>query len=723
MAVARMLKVTAFLHGSATGEIVDVLRRAGVLDISPDEHELPAPMDAAVEADLLDLEELIAKAQFTASFLGRFHEVDAPFSSFISEKLHVDEADYYALVADDASRELYNECETIADRLATIERQRSRLHGLVEDLRPWESLRLQISGWQGTEHVALLTGTVPATECASIRERLRETVSEVSVEELGPVGSRQAWVVMAHRDSVEAVQALLNLTDFTEVSFPELSDYPAEEIDVALDTIERLKAEEVRFTARAHELEAAHHTRAVTLAERLETEREALTVRERFGVTERVVVISGWVEAKRRGELEASLAPLCAVTDLTFAEPGPDDEPPVRLDNPGILHPFETLTELYGLPRYREVDPTPLFAGFFWVFFGMALGDVGYGLVLGVVAWLIKTRLDVAPGVRRFMDLLMYGGVSAMVFGALTGSYFAIDATTLPAALRALIVLDPMQDIMIALVISIALGVVHIVFGISLAAAANVKAGKWDEAVKGQFSTLWLIATVAVVGMGAAGVLPGAVVMPALIVGLLATLIMKGLAYRAPGSDADAPVWQKALGWVWLALLMAWGVATGTGGPSGPVGIALLALSVGAVVVGGPARSTLLAVLVGAYETYGMTGLISDFLSYTRLAALGLASVLVGQVMNMLGAMVAPMQLGPVPIGWLFAVLILVVGHGVNVAINLLGAFVHPTRLQFVEFFSKFYEGGGTAYRPFRPYTKSVVLHPVVRGQEGGTLS
>lgn len=718
-----MLKVTAFLHGSATGEIVDVLRKAGVLDITPDEHELPAPMDAAVEADLLDLEELIAKAQFTASFLGRFHEVDAPFSSFISEKLHVDEADFYALVADDAFRQLYQECETIADRLATIERQQSRLHGLIEDLRPWESLRLQISGWQGTEHVALLTGTVPAPECASIRERLREIVSEVTVEELGPVGSRQAWVVMAHRDSVEDVQTLLNLTDFAEVSFPDLSDYPAEEIGVALDTIEQLKAEEVRLTARAHELEAAHYIRAVTLAERLETEREALTVRERFGVTERVVVISGWVEAKRRGELEAALAPLRAVTDLTFAEPGPEDAPPVRLDNPGILHPFETLTELYGLPRYREVDPTPLFAGFFWVFFGMALGDVGYGLVLIVVAWLIKTRLDVAPGVRRFMDLLMYGGVSAMVFGALTGSYFAIDATTLPTALRALIVLDPMQDIMIALVISIAFGVVHIVFGISLAAAANIKAGKWDEAVKGQFSTLWLITTVAVVGMGAAGVLPGAVVMPALIVGLLATLIMKGLAYRAPGRDADAPVWQKALGWVWLALLMAWGVAAGTGGSSGPVGIALLALSVAAVVVGGPARSTVLAVLVGAYETYGMTGLISDFLSYTRLAALGLASVLVGQVMNMLGAMVAPMRIGPVPIGWLFAVLILVVGHGVNVAINLLGAFVHPTRLQFVEFFSKFYEGGGTAYRPFRPYTKSVVLHPAVRGQEGGTLS
>jgi V/A-type H+-transporting ATPase subunit I len=353
----------------------------------------------------------------------------------------------------------------------------------------------------------------------------------------------------------------------------------------------------------------------------------------------------------------------------------------------------------------------------------MALGDVGYGLVLGLAAWLIKTRLDVASGVRRFMDLLMYGGVSAMVFGVLTGSYFAIDAAALPRALQALIVLDPMQDIMIALMVSIALGVVHIVFGISIAATANIKAGNWDAAVKGQFSTLWLIGTVAVVGMGAAGVLPGAVVMPALMIGLVVTLIMKGLAHRAPGGDAEAPGWQQAFGWVWLVLLLAWVVVAGVGGPSSPVGLALLGLTVGAVVVGGPARSTVLAVLVGAYETYGMTSLISDFLSYTRLAALGLASVLVGQVMNMLGGMVAPMRLGPVPIGWLFAVFILVVGHGVNVAINLLGAFVHPTRLQFVEFFSKFYEGGGIAYRPFKLYTKSVVLHPVVRGQEGGTPS
>jgi V/A-type H+-transporting ATPase subunit I len=718
-----MLKVTALSHDSATGELVEALHRAGVWDVTPDEHELPAPTDAAVEADILRLEELIADAQFTASFLGRYHTVDAPFSAFISEKLHVDEADYYALVADDDFRALYRECETIADRLATIERQRQRLEALIEDLRPWEALRLQIMGWQGTEHVMLLTGTVPTSESAAIRARLREVAAEVSVEELGPLGSRQAWVVMVHRDSFQDVLALLNLSDFTEVTFPELSDYPAEEIGVARETIERLAAEEVRLTVRALELEAAHYTWAVTLAERLVADREALTVREHFGATERAVVVSGWVAAKRRDELEAALAPLSAVADITFAEPGPDDEPPVQLDNPRILRPFETLTELYGLPRYREVDPTPLLAGFFWVFFGMALGDVGYGLVLLAIAWLIKTRLDVAPGVRRFMDLLMYGGVSAMLFGVLTGSYFAIDAGALPAMLQALIVLDPMQDIMIALIVSIALGVVHIVFGISIAAAANIKAGRWDEAVKGQFSTLWLISTVAVVGMGVAGVLPGAIVMPALLVGLLITLIMKGLAHRAPGADTDAPPWQRVLGWAWLALLVVWVVVVSVGGPSSPVGLALLGLTVGAAVVGGPARSTVAAVLVGAYETYGMTSLISDFLSYTRLAALGLASVLVGQVMNMLGGMVAPMRLGPVPVGWLFAVLILVIGHGVNVAINLLGAFVHPTRLQFVEFFSKFYEGGGTAYRPFKPYTKSVVLHPVVRGQEGGTLS
>jgi V/A-type H+-transporting ATPase subunit I len=718
-----MLKVTAILHGSATGPFVEALRRAGVLDIVESEHELPAPVDDEVAARVRALDELIADAQFTASFLGRFHTTDAPFSSFISEKIHVAESEYYSLVSDGAAKALYYECERIADRRAAIGRQRTRLHGLIEDLRPWQALRLQIQGWQGTEHVVLFTGTVPAAEGEAIRARLREIVSEVSVEELGPVGNRQAWVVMAHRDALEAVRALLNLTSFTEVSFPELSDYPAEEIGIAEDRLRELAEEEERLTARARELEAEHYEHAVMLSEWLVAEREALTVRERFGATERAVVVTGWIAEKLRGDLETAVEPFAPMADLTFDRPGPDDEPPVRLDNPRFLQPFETLTELYGLPQYREVDPTPLLAGFFWLFFGMALGDVGYGLVLGLIAWLIKTRLDVAPGVKRFMDLLMYGGVSAMLFGVLTGSYFAIDPVHLPPLLQRAIVIDPMTDIMVALIVSIVLGVIHVVFGISVKAAVNIRAGRWDDAVSGQLSTLWLLIALGVVGASAAGVLPAGVLMPVLVIGLVVTLVLKGRAYAAPLKAEGAPGWQRGLGWAWIALLLAWAVMVGLGGPAGPVGIALGVFSLVGLVAARPVRDAVLAVLGGAYATYGMTSLVSDFLSYTRLTALGLASVLVGQVMNMLGGMVAPMRLGPIPLGWALAAVILVVGHGINIAINLLGAFVHPTRLQFVEFFSKFYEGGGRAYRPFRPYTKSVVLRPALRGQEGGRPS
>jgi V/A-type H+-transporting ATPase subunit I len=718
-----MLNVTAISHASATGELIDVLRRAGVLDITQDAYDLPAPVDTTTEASVRELDELIADAQFTASFLKRFHESDAPFSAFISEKLHLAEDDYYALRADDAFRVLYRECETISDRLATIGRRREHLKARIDALRPWEALTLQISQWRGTEHVVLFTGMVPAPEGPGIRARLREEVAEVSVEELGPVGSRQAWVVMAHRDRVDDVKALLNLTSFTEVSFPELSNYPAEEIGIATDEIAHLDADEERLTERARELEAAHYERAVAIAEWLVAERDAITVRERFGATERAVVVTGWVAAKRRPKLEAAVAPLSALVDLTFTEPGPDDDPPVELDNPRFLHAFETLTQLYGLPKYHELDPTPLLAGFFWLFFGMALGDVGYGIVLAIVAWLIKTRLDVAPGVKRFMDLLIYGGVSAVIFGVLTGSYFAIDVASLPRALQSLIVLDPMKDILLALGISIALGVVHVVFGICLGVGAKVRAGDWDGAVSGDVSTLVLLGALAIVGLGATGVLPGGVVMPALVIGLVLTFVLKGRAYGAPLRAKGAPQWQRWLAWGWLGALLVWTVTSAVGIASAALGFAVLGVGVVGLFAFAAVRSTVLAVLLGVYETYGMTGLLSDFLSYTRLTALGLASVLVGQVMNMLGGMVAPMRLGPLPLGWLFAVVILVVGHGVNIAINLLGAFVHPTRLQFVEFFSKFYEGGGRAYAPFAPATRSVVLHPAPRGQGGGAQS
>jgi V/A-type H+-transporting ATPase subunit I len=213
-----------------------------------------------------------------------------------------------------------------------------------------------------------------------------------------------------------------------------------------------------------------------------------------------------------------------------------------------------------------------------------------------------------------------------------------------------------------------------------------------------------------------------------LVVGLLGTMLLQGRTLEAALNGKDRPAWDRAFGWAWLAAMLAWVVSLAAGGPAAVLWV-LLGITLVGLVVSKAVRRCVVSLLGGAYAVYGMSAFLGDILSYTRLAALGLSGALVGMVFNILAGLVW----GPViglwsagGLGWIGAVLVAVMaavvfvfGHVFNVVINLLGAFVHPARLQFVEFFSKFYEGGGRPFAPFRFATRSVVLHAGAVRQEG----
>ncbi|MBW6468036.1 MAG: hypothetical protein K0B85_02615 [Coriobacteriia bacterium] len=663
MAIARMQKVSVIGHVAVLDETVRLLQRAGVVEVAV--REVPLDAVGALEPDqdrLNVLEERVARAAFVRDFLGRFHTSDAPFSTFVTEKVHLSVSEFEHLADDGSFGELCGECDLMAERLGVIERERTRLHTLVHDLAPWEDLHLQISQWKGTEHVVLFTGTVPLSASKGVRQALRDAVTDVSVAEVGESAQREAWVVMAHVDSLDEVRAILSLTEFIEVSFPGLEDYPAEERARATAMLEALDAEHDKIVARATELAAVDHSHAVALVQALLSQRDAEEIRADFAGTERAFLVSGWIAEVERENLLAALGPVQADVDVTFDEPAPGDRVPVILANPPLVRPFEVLTDLYGRPRYGDVDPTPLLAGFFFLFFGMCIGDVGYGLMLGTATWLIKNRLDVAPGVRKFMDLLMLGSVASILVGVATRSYFALSEESLPAFLRYRPLVDPLEEVMTLLLVSVALGVVHVSLGVVTSAYRRWQAGDRAGAVFVDLSTIALFAA-----LGVAIALPS-------VIGWLLPLSF-GLAVVFKGRMLETIFVQRSV------------------------------------------KATLFGFGTGLLGLYGLVGYASDFLSYTRLAALGLASLLVGDVMNRLAGLVSDIPFG---VGFLAAALILIIGHTFNVVINLLGAFVHPTRLQFVEFFSKFYEGGGRSFAPFAPRTKSVVLHPDPGAPEGG---
>ncbi len=492
-------------------------------------------------------------------------------------------------------------------------------------------------------------------------QSLRDSVTEVSVAEVGSDSERQAWVVMAHCSVLTAVRSTLAFTEFSEASFPGLADYPAEEISRTLNRLADLDPEEAALKRRASELEP-HYAHTFALVQALLTRRDALEVRDNFAATERTFMAHGWVPERSHDALERSLSPVGDEVDVSFAAPKPGQLVPVALENPWFLRPFEVLTDLYGRPTYGGIDPTPLLAGFFFLFFGMCIGDVGYGVVLMVAAYLIKTRLDIAPGVQRFMDLLIAGGLSSVFVGIAMRSYFALSTEQLPGFLRYEPLLDPLEDIITLLIASVVIGVVHVLFGVFVNVYRLVKAGDWPTAVQEDLSSVLLLVALGVTAL--------------------------------TGEFA------------WFG----WSVAVST---------VLKGRIIEALLERKPLRA-LIGIPKGLLGLYGLSGYVSDFLSYTRLAALGLASLLVGQVMNILAGMVSGAPWG---IGLVAGALILVVGHAFNLVINLLGAFVHSARLQFVEFFGKFYEAGGRAYAPFARRTASLVLHPVAGEQEGGSHS
>jgi V/A-type H+-transporting ATPase subunit I len=331
----------------------------------------------------------------------------------------------------------------------------------------------------------------------------------------------------------------------------------------------------------------------------------------------------------------------------------------------------------------------------------------------------------VAPGVKRFMDLLMFGGAGAAVAGVLFGSYFALDFGMVSRALPFLAklqIIDPLPDLTDFLIFTIVVGMVQVFFGVLISAWNLARKGDRASAFFEQFSTILMF------GLIGLGVAVPSLTLPAIVLAVGITAIFKGRALEAAVRAEGSPAWDRALGLAWLALLLVtllvWGFQLDL-----PAGWALLALTVLGLAVSGSVRRSVVALLGGLYAIYSMTSFIGDTLSYTRLAALGLSSFLVGMVFNMLAGMVLAGAGGMFERGGfsivggvvivLLASIVFVVGHVFNVVINLLGAFVHPARLQFVEFFSKFYEGGGRRFTPFAPRTKSLVLHAGETRQEG----
>lgn len=328
-------------------------------------------------------------------------------------------------------------------------------------------------------------------------------------------------------------------------------------------------------------------------------------------------------------------------------DPTAEDNTPIKLRNNKFTQLFESLTGMYGWPNYGEFDPTPILAPFFLLFFAMCMGDCGYGILLIIIGWLIaKKKLNIAmfEGLGPIITVL---GVGTTVVGFFLGTFMGIDlynAEWMPQALKSVMIKGEVMGYDIQMVLALCIGVFHICLAMVVKAICYTKQFGFKENIA---TWGWLL-----------------LIVGGLIVAILGLTVLPENVFK-------------------------WALIT--------VG-AVSALAI--YIFNTPGRNPLINIGAGLWDTYNMaTGILGDVLSYIRLYALGLAGGMLGAAFNNLGSMV----LGDNVITWLPFALIVIFGHALNLAMSALGAFVHPLRLTFVEYFKNSgYEGKGTLYQPFK---------------------
>lgn len=369
----------------------------------------------------------------------------------------------------------------------------------------------------------------------------------------------------------------------------------------------------------------------------------------------KVKYVVGWIPEEKRESISAELDK-CSVS-YEFAQPTPDDDVPVQLRNNKFARLFEPITEMFALPKYDEIDSTPLFAPFFMLFFGLCLGDGGYGLIICLLGAIFMKK--VPEKMRGMVKLIMLLGASTVVVGILTGAFFgmALDSVTWPwlkGVKEYFITANNYKDDLSGydpmMVFAVIIGLVQIFFGMFVSAAKAIK----QFGIKYAWSTLgWAI-----------GLMTGAAI------GVLSAL------------NVEIPALQYTL----YSIL----------------GVCVFAI----MFLNSPGKNIFVNVGSSLWSAYNMaTGLLGDTLSYIRLFALGLTGSILGSVFNSLALdLTADMTWA---VRWLPMLLILLFGHSINFGINMIGAFVHPLRLTFVEFYKNSnFEGGGKAYAPLKNRTK-----------------
>lgn len=519
------------------------------------------------------------------------------------------------------------------DKIIALRAKTQKETNVIASLAPYANMHAPFSKFKDTATASVLLGEVAKTKVA-LFEKIESEYGGV-YEVFQGSGNSDGVAIVIDKTKREDIQQLLADTEFTACSIS--SDSTPEEMraqaekNLAETEKERNLAIEaiMTFVNIFDDVKRLHDYFTLEVA-KAESENRTQT-------TSSTYYLEAWLPEGEKDRVDKDLENSPLSLAYTIREPLESETPPTFVESNGVVAPYESVTNMFSVPFYKEIDPNPSVAFFFFLIFGMMLGDAGYGLLLTLGTGIILALRKPPKGEMNLVKIMFMGGISTFIWGFLFGSYFGLSATDLGIWCW----FNPIEDPMPLLILSLAVGVVQMFFGMAINMVALIKKHQPVWGISSAFSWYFL-------ALGIGGIF--------------------GASYIG--------AWAKTAGIVFAVL-----------------GVVLLMLS-GTFGKRGAKKVT------GALSSlYGIINFFSDMMSYTRIFGLGLASGVIGMVFNEIASVISGMM--PLKfMGVIVTIIICIIGHTFNISINALGAYVHNSRLQFVEFFGKFYTGGGELFAP-----------------------
>ncbi len=656
MALTQIKKIRLLAISKHKEKILESLQNLSDIEIIEIEKDFQNALTKKTREKLETNERKRAEIEFAIKTLEKFEKKKFfanPIEISMEEAREINESSNFS--------EIIHKCKNFEDKTQKAENEIQSITQKIKTFSPYLNLEVKLNELDGTGETSVKVGEIKTILLPVLKEKLEDLSKNLVLEEISEDNTNTYLFIIFEKNIAKDILQISNELKLLEVDLPKEKGSLKEYVHDLKKDLKEAKRN-IKDLTKNIKKELKELTKLKIAHDATVWEIDKLSSNKKIEKTDYSFCITAWVPKSSIDNLEEKIATISNEYTLEVLQLEEGEIPPVTIKNSRFMEPFEAVTKTYGLPLHNELDPTPYLAFFFILYFALCLTDAGYGILMLIALSLALKFMKFPKEMKKLVSVLLYGGIVTIILGTLFGGWFGLSPDQVPSfftytaengeKLFLLQKINPITNPLAVLILSFALGFVQITIGTYIKFVHTFR--NIDKK-------------------------------SALLDNLPWSFFLTGLGFFILSVTKVISPELSEIGkyWVYAGLLLL-------------------------VLTQGREKKTIIGkAFSGILSLYGLVNYLSDVLSYSRLLALGLATAIIGMAVNTIALLLKDM----IPyVGYVLMVVVFVVGHILNLLINALGAFIHAGRLQFVEFFGKFMEGGGKEFRPLSKKTKYIYL-------------